>query len=128
MGRDTLELLLVMLGGGLGSALRFLFGKYGNPLWAHFPMGTFLANALSCLVLGFFSYWVIQKSGSGWLRPLVMVGFCGGFSTFSTFSAENLGLLQSGNWRAFVLYAGLSLVAGLLFLLAGARGGQAFFS
>lgn len=124
MGRDFIvESLLVMLGGGAGSWVRFVFGRYANPLLSHFPLGTFLANALSCFVLGFFAYWALQRN-SPVLRPLILVGFCGGFSTFSTFSHENLRLLESGDWKAFLVYTLGSLSAGLGMLLLGGVAGK----
>ncbi|MGF1532271.1 MAG: fluoride efflux transporter CrcB [Bernardetiaceae bacterium] len=117
------ESLLVMLGGGLGSWLRFMVSRYGNPVWEHFPLGTFVANALSCLLLGFFVYLMLHKP-IPWVRPLVLVGFCGGFSTFSTFSNENWHLLRNGQWNAFFGYALGSLLTGWLMLWLGGKMAQ----
>jgi CrcB protein len=90
--------LLVFLGGGLGSVIRYVLGKWVNALHQHqFPWGTLVANVVACLAVGFFigladHRQVISPSS----RLFWVVGFCGGFSTFSTFSAETLRLVQSG--------------------------------
>ncbi len=109
--------LLVFLGGGLGSLAR-----YGLSLWLGapgqgFPLATFLANVLACLVLGLVWSGFAAK-GLDWesARLLMVVGFCGGFSTFSTFSLETLRLIQYGEWGMALLYVLGSLLAGLLLL------------
>jgi CrcB protein len=103
--------ILVFIGGGLGSMLRFALAKWLNPLVTQIPFGTLLANVLSCLILGFAAYYLQTKfAGNTNLKLLVLVGFCGGFSTFSTFSNENISLLQSGNY----LYASVYLLGSLL--------------
>jgi fluoride exporter len=106
------DLLLVFLGGGLGSTIRFSLGKWVNTLHHHqFPWGTLVVNVVACLILGL----VIGLADHRQLispasRLFWTVGFCGGFSTFSTFSNETLFLLQSGFTVSLGLYIALSLL------------------
>lgn len=104
-------ILAVFIGGGLGSLARFGIGRAIAFFTASsFPLGTLLANVLSCLVLatalGFFSEKIFSNPA---LRFFILTGFCGGFSTFSTFSHETLGLLRSGNF----LFAILNIVVNI---------------
>lgn len=91
-------LLAVFIGGGIGSACRFGVSKLVMSLSAsHFPWGTLAANVLACAILGI-TFLVGGKDierQSGWFA-LLAIGFCGGFSTFSTFSIETLRLMREG--------------------------------
>lgn len=106
------SLLLIFLGGGLGSVTRFSLGKWISSLHSHhFPWGTLVVNVVACFALG----WIIGLADhkhiiSPSARLFWTVGFCGGFSTFSTFSNETLYLLQSGFTASLVLYITLSLL------------------
>ena len=110
------SLLLVFLGGGLGSVIRFSLSKWISSLHNHhFPWGTLVVNVVACLVLG----WIIGLADhkhivSPSARLFWTVGFCGGFSTFSTFSSETLELIQSGLTASLVLY-----IAGSVLLCSG---------
>lgn len=113
--------LLIFLGGGLGSMLRYTFSLYFVQLPLRtFPWHTFLANMVSSFIVGF----TIHKlTGKGlefqtW-HWLVVVGFCGGFSTFSTFSYEIFYLLKSGEAGLALTYIIASLSAGVLCVWAG---------
>ena len=114
------QVLLIFLGGGAGSALRFLISNYLNPTGSQFYTGTFVVNILGCLLLGFI---LGGSAKNNWLSAeatlLLGAGFCGGFTTFSTFSFEQYALLKSGNASLFLLYAFGSLATGLLAVLAG---------
>jgi len=112
-----LNILLVFGGGGLGSVVRFLLGRWVNA-WHnhHFPFGTLAVNIVACLVLGY----VVGVADHRQLispsaRLFWTVGFCGGFSTFSTFSAETLTLIQGGFHLSTVVY----IISSLLLCLAG---------
>ncbi len=116
-----LDIILVFCGGGAGSIVRFLLGRWVNA-WHnhHFPFGTLAVNVVACLVLGFVvgiadHRQLISPSA----RLFWTVGFCGGFSTFSTFSAETLTLIQSGFHFSTFVY----IVSSLVLCLAGTFAG-----
>ena len=109
------SLLLVGFGGFLGSVLRFLVGVgMVRALPGYWPYGTFAVNLIGCLLIGIFyglfSKEVLLDHGS----KLWIVGFCGGFTTFSSFSYDGLRLLQEEQWLLYGLYTGGSVVLGLL--------------
>src|SRR6266849_4310230 len=118
------EFVLVFVGGGAGSTVRFLLGKWVNT-WHNynFPFGTLAVNVVACLVLGFVvgiadHRQLISPSS----RLFWTVGFCGGFSTFSTFSAETLTLIQGG----FHLSTAVYIISSLLLCLTATFGGIYF--
>lgn len=93
------ELVLIFVGGGLGSVARFLVGKWSLSLFpTQLPVGTLAANVLSCVILGLTVGYIAKTGAQGMVSAFVVIGFCGGFSTFSTFSYETLLLLQDGKW------------------------------
>jgi len=115
------QLLIVGCGGFIGSIARFLVQKL--ILSWHFlsiPMGTLSVNVLGSLLIGF----IIGISGkseiiSPGLRLFLMVGICGGFTTFSSFTAENLMLMQNGQFASVLVYTGLSIFLGFLAVYFG---------
>lgn len=115
------ELLLVGTGGFIGSVARFLVSKL-NLSW-HFlslPMGTLTVNVAGSLIIGFITGMSARTELiSGDLRLLLMVGFCGGFTTFSSFSNENLTLMQNGQFATVLLYTGASILLGFLAVYLG---------
>lgn len=115
------ELLYVFIGGGLGSLVRFLLGKWVNSfLNSNFPFGTFIINIVACFVLGFIIGLADQKQIlSPAIRLFLVVGFCGGFSTFSAFSSETLTLIQQGQNTTMLLYVLLSVVVCLIATFGG---------
>ncbi|HHM20587.1 MAG TPA: CrcB family protein [Bacteroidetes bacterium] len=116
--------LLVFLGGGLGSVCRFGIARWLASYEIHFPWATIVANIMACLVLGLLAGLSFRGRVSSPLGFFLMVGFCGGFSTFSTFTNETFQLMVTGEWgRAFV-NVGLSLAACLMALYAGVKVGQ----
>ena len=106
------ELIYVFIGGGLGSLVRFLLGKWVNTFAnSNFPFGTFAINIMACLLMGFFIGLADHKQIlSPASRLFWAVGFCGGFSTFSAFSSETLTLFQQGQNNTMFLYVLLSVV------------------
>jgi fluoride exporter len=119
------SLLFVFLGGGLGSVVRYTLGRWVNTLHTqNFPYGTLAANVFACLTLGLLIGLADHRQLlSPNARLFWAVGFCGGFSTFSTFSHETLSLLQGGFSTSSIIYVIASLllcvVAIYLGLLAG---------
>lgn len=94
------QFLLVFLGGGLGSVIRFMVATLINSRFKPvFPFATLVSNLLSCIILaGLVIYFNQKGSTSQELKLLLIVGLCGGFSTFSTFSFETLDLLKNQNY------------------------------
>ncbi len=111
----------VFLGGGLGSLLRYWIGMALKGQSLVFPWGTLTANAVSCVILGFLIGYNLKHELSTSSRLLLMTGFCGGFSTFSTFSGEAYLLLQDGKIKLALAYLAASLAIGLLGIIFGFR-------
>lgn len=110
--------LLVFIGGGMGSVLRYFASKYLNYL--NFPWGTFTVNVLGSLTLGIVLGLVLKTQNlSGTTNLLFGIGFCGGFTTFSTFAVENQAFLRSGDYINFALYAFGSILLGILAVSLG---------
>ncbi len=111
--------IAIFIGGGLGSIARYLVGK-SVMAWSGsvFPWGTLAANALSCVILGIVVALLARLERPDWMIPLLIIGFCGGFSTFSTFSFETLQLVQEGKWGFAILNIGLSFISCIFILFA----------
>ena len=108
-------ILLVGAGGFIGSVARFLGSRYiTENFLSSFPFGTMTVNITGCFLIGIF-YGMSEKGAlmnEEW-RIFLTVGFCGGFTTFSSFASENLTLLRDGAFGYFLLYTGLSVFLGL---------------
>lgn len=103
--------LMVFIGGGLGSVSRWLLTLLAHRFYTGvFPLGTLLSNVVSSAILAFGVFYFMQKTDMHTsLRLLLLTGFCGGFSTFSTFSFENVELMKTGNYTIALLNILLSL-------------------
>ena len=105
--------LLVFFGGGLGSVFRFIISGCLVPFNLNVIWSTLTANLIACTIVALLvlSKFFIEHM---LLQPFLIIGFCGGLSTFSTWSAENFQLLQSGKYEMFILNVVLSIGMGLL--------------
>lgn len=108
--------LLVFLGGGLGSVARYALGtRLQKAFPGPFPIGTFTVNALGCLAIGFVAALGFERAAlSPEARVFLMVGILGGFTTFSSFAYETLGLVSIGDAVRAAFYVAASVAAGLV--------------
>lgn len=115
------QFLLVGLGGFFGSMARYGITLVSFKWFATaFPAGTFAANVLGCFFIGLLLGLAIKAEWmSKDLYLLLATGFCGGFTTFSTFSAENVQLFNEGNYTTAFLYLGASMIAGIAAVMLG---------
>ncbi len=108
--------LLVFIGGGIGSMARFgITGLTKQFFNGSFPLATLIANVLSCLIMGLVLHFSPQTITANW-KLLLLTGLCGGFSTFSSFSFENVELAKQGNWTLVVLNILVSIIACFLII------------
>ncbi|UOK41321.1 MULTISPECIES: fluoride efflux transporter CrcB [Flavobacterium] len=108
-------ILLIAIGGGLGSVFRYLTAQWINKYTQlFFPYATFVTNVLGCFLIGLFLGWMEKNNVTNPdLKFFMVTGFCGGYTTFSTFSNENIQLLNANQYGTAFLYIGLSLFLGL---------------
>jgi len=115
--------LIVGLGGAVGSMLRYAVQKFFQAQTAAaFPTGTLLVNIAGCFLIGIL--WSLVSRSLTWndeMKLLLMTGFCGGFTTFSAFTLEGIGLLKENRTVLFVIYLTASVVGGLLATFIGIR-------
>jgi len=94
-----MTLLLIALGGAAGSVLRYLIGGAVQNLSSRgFPIGTLSVNILGCLLIGILARLFLNMQTAMAMRAFLIVGFCGGFTTFSAFSHETVGLIEGGEF------------------------------
>jgi CrcB protein len=114
------QLVLVFVGGGFGSVLRYVIGKWLNNTEDGIPYGTFAANILGSLLIGIILGLAAKNDTISQNSTLLLAtGFCGGFTTFSTFAYENHVFLKSGDFTSFAFYTIASFVIGFLAVFAG---------
>ncbi len=120
------EILAVGIGGATGSVIRYLLSSYllVGQTFLGFPAGTFTVNTFGSLLIGF----LLGRLDSATATWLLVVGFCGGFTTFSTFSADTVRLLRQGDWYAAGFYIVLSVVVCIGFAALGLWLGETWLS
>ncbi len=114
------QLALVFLGGGLGSTFRYGLSKYLNNYETGIPYGTFTANIIGSLLIGLILGFALKNETLSQNTVLFLAtGFCGGFTTFSTFAYENHVFLKSGDFMTFAFYTISSFVVGFAMVFLG---------
>ena len=110
------NILLVALGGAVGSVCRYMLSGMNVASW---PWGTFAVNTLGSLLIGLLVGLVSKGIVSPEMKLLLVTGFCGGFTTFSTFANESFGMMKAGDALQMALYVGASVVIGILAVWLG---------
>lgn len=114
------QALLVFIGGGLGSVLRYWIGRFLNNTESGIPYGTFTVNILGSLLIGIILGLAARSDSLSTNQTLLLAtGFCGGFTTFSTFAYENHVFLKSGDFASFAFYTMASFIVGFLAVFLG---------
>ena len=115
------SLLAIFIGGGIGSVARYGVSLLAKSIFKTvFPLGTLMANVLSCIALGLILVFLKDKiEQDDLVKAMLIMGFCGGFSTFSTFSFETVELLKSGNTYYAIanIVLSIALCLGILIIL-----------
>ena len=114
------QVLLVFVGGGIGSVIRYLIGSFFSSSSTEFPWGTFSVNIIGSLSIGIFMGIALKNNYFSENQILLLVtGLCGGFTTFSAFAYENQQFLKEGDLTSFVTYSLGSLTLGILAVFLG---------
>jgi CrcB protein len=112
--------LLIFFGGGFGSVLRYIIGRWLNNTGSSIPYGTFLVNVLGSLIIGIILGYVAKTTTDvNNYVFLLVTGFCGGFTTFSAFAYENHLLLKNGDYASFLFYTFGSIILGIIAVFLG---------
>lgn len=114
------EIIAVFVGGGIGSLLRYLINKIQWLSSYDYHLSTLISNTLGCFILGLaLGYFLKNNNPNSITFIFLTVGFCGGFTTFSAFSMENLIFIQNGEFFKFFSYLFISLLLGILSVYTG---------
>lgn len=115
------NIVMVAFGGALGSVCRYLLSMVvtNNAHGMSFPLGTFAVNILGCFLIGLLSQMSFAGSISDTTKLLLVTGFCGGFTTFSSYMMEAVSLSRAGDISIAMLYVVASIVLGFVAVFAG---------
>lgn len=117
------KILLVALGGGVGSACRLLISTAIKPQGIWLGIATWVINTLACFIIGFCGGWLLASTRGETFKTgialLTMTGFCGGFSTFSAFTLDSVKYIESGHIGIWIIYVTSTIFAGLFMCAAG---------
>ena len=119
---DIYTCLIIMAGGAIGTLSRYLISLWALPISSELPWGTIIINVTGSFIIGFFGTLTLAAGKypvSENLRLFIMVGLCGGYTTFSAFSLQTLVLAQAGHWGRATGYVAASVVLCLLAVLLG---------
>lgn len=125
--KELLKYLMVGIGGGLGSIVRFWLGSYiGSKMGTRFPYGTFVINVTGSFLIGLiFALLTVRTQWNPNWRYLIPIGFIGGYTTFSSFEFETLRTVQDGQIGLGLLYVGASVIVGFVAVWGGMIAGRA---
>lgn len=114
------SMIIAGVGGFFGTACRYLAGIAGKKFFGDkYPAGTFFVNVVGCFIIGILAGLWTRHEMSAEMNALLITGFCGGLTTFSSFSHDAFAMIQKGEWIKFILYVVPSVALGLLFVWLG---------
>ena len=107
-----MAVLLIFLAGGVGSIARYGLGRFiQGQFHSGFPFGSLAINIIGCIAIGAFARFFANTQTENAVRAMLVVGLCGGFTTFSTFSYETVALMTGGKFGLAAIYVGASVAA-----------------
>ena len=115
------QLIIVFIGGGIGTVFRYLISKLIPYSGDGFPWSTFSSNLIGCFMIGILSSYFLRvfSNDQSDIVLFATIGVCGGFTTFSTYAYENLNLLKSGDHLTFLIYTLISVIFGIMMVYLG---------
>ena len=115
------QLIIVFIGGGVGTVFRYFFSKLIPYSGSGFPWSTFTCNLIGCFIIGILSSYFYRTLPNDQSDVVLFftIGLCGGFTTFSTYAFENLNLLKSGDHLTFTIYTLSSVILGIIMVYIG---------